>query len=739
MAETRTRRRAPKERPPLRVTFVLPDVAAVRQVAGTLAQLSTRKCVVHVGVAADPPGAPSLGAFDGAYRSLTVEALPSSPDDPWLALRTAARTRLDGRASSGLARRLLRLERAAPGAAGVETWIAAQRPDVLVVARLDGAARAHLDYLRAAHARGVPTIFLALAPDDVVRASLGSEVPGCVAVWNRAQRRDAIDEGVPSRRTTVIGAPLATDVLDRPPVVDRASLAASLDVDAARPLIVLASSGTTGAAVASAVNAWNQARMVHTDERVRSSAVIVRAAVPDGATALAAAALPGVVDVLPGAGARDFYEDARRLALALAHADVVVTDEADLAIEALSRAIPVVAAVGAPALDALCARMRRGLQWPRTAPTLQAQLDEVARILREPPNPAELGAARGFIRIHGDEIEPGFLIASRLVRKVTAPPVPAAVAPPSGLPLWALAARAVAVPPPRPASRGGKALLLFALPDPGSMAFWVPVMDALVARGHRVLATSQLTSGVTGGATSDRAAADRHRHEGIRHVVVPALVHEMDGWRALAAGTDLLLSLREAPESAVGVRWRRLLEHAVLPAAVRRFGPLLDRAEVRERLRASSARLDRGLAASAGARRLIDRERPEGVVLLPSLDASAALTCRMSHADIARAARARGIPVADGLLGSGALADTIAQGAVRTRGISRSHADAIASELEQWLQAAPCVTLAPRPLRAQAAGLRLVARGRLAAGARALEARMRSLLSLASRARSATR
>jgi hypothetical protein len=149
--------------------------------------------------------------------------------------------------------------------------------------------------------------------------------------------------------------------------------------------------------------------------------------------------------------------------------------------------------------------------------------------------------------------------------------------------------------------------------------------------------------------------------------------------------------------------------------------------------------LDRSLAASAEARRLIERERPDGVVLLPSRDAGTALACRAAHADLARAARARGIPVADGLIGLGPLADTIAQGAVRTRGLSRSNAEAIAAELEQWLGTASAVRLGPRPLPALAAGLGIVGRARLAHALRIVEARTRSLMSLASRARSATR
>jgi len=725
---TRPRRRSVTDGPPPeRVTFVLPDVAAVRQLAGSLAHLATRKHVVHVGVAADPPGAPSLGLFDGSYQGLTVQALPTLPDDPWRALRTLARARTDRRASSRVGKALARLERAAPAPAGVEAWLEAHRPDVLVVARLEGAACVHLDYLRAAHVRGIPTIFLPLSQDDVARAGLAGEMPGCVAVWNRAQRSEAIDAGVPSRRTCVTGAHLATDVLDRRSAVDRGSFAGNLGIEPGRALIVYTCTGRTAAGVVDAVRAWNAARIAHPAERVRSSAVIVRAWAQDGAVDLAAAALPGVVDVQSGVLARDFHEDARRLHLALAHADVVVTADAGLAIEGLARAVPVVAVAGEPALDALCARARREHAWPRVAQTVEAQLGEVASILREPPDPVELSAARGFVRIHGDEIEPGFLFASRLIRKVQAPDAPEPVSAGASLPFWAGLARALVSPPARPASTGGKALLLFALPDAGSMVFWAPVMDAMVARGHRVLASS------------DRGAANQGPRAGVRHVAAPETFYDARGWRGLAAGVDVMLSMRVAPESAVGVRWRRLLEQTTFPASVRRLEVLMDRADACERLRASAARLDRSLAASAAARRLIDRERPDAVVLFPSLDAGAALACRMAHADLARAARARGVPVADGLLGSGAVADTIAHGAVRTRGLSRSAADAIAAELEEWLRTAPAAPQAARPLVAQAAGFGIVGRARLAIALKILEARTRSLLSLASRARSATR
>ena len=122
-----------------------------------------------------------------------------------------------------------------------------------------------------------------------------------------------------------------------------------------------------------------------------------------------------------------------------------------------------------------------------------------------------------------------------------------------------------------------------------------------------------------------------------------------------------------------------------LPAGLRGLKALQGRPAALSRVRALRNRLDASLAPSRAARRLIDRERPDALVVLPALDPSLAVDSWVRHLDLMRAARVRGVPAMASRLGGDPTEEALAQGALRLHGVSRSTAAAIVDLLEQRL------------------------------------------------------
>ena len=295
-----------------RVMVVLPDVEALRQVAGALGFLSARKRQVFVGVHHDPPGAPDLGRFDGAYAGLSVARLPNPEDDGWQALAATVRRGLDSPAVvNPWTRTLLGIDRAIPPSRSALALVERHAPDALVVVRLPGGA--HCDYLRAARQLSVPSIFLALRPDDIARGRLAVDVPDCVAVWNRAHRREAADQGIPVRRTVMVGAHLWTDVLEPRAPMPREEYRQRLGIEAGRRLVVVAPPAQPAGALTQWFAAWHAARAASSDPGVRQAAVVVFAGA--GASAAGDLAVPNATAVIrAGSDFADQYRLRTRVA-----------------------------------------------------------------------------------------------------------------------------------------------------------------------------------------------------------------------------------------------------------------------------------------------------------------------------------------------------------------------------------------------------------------------------------------
>jgi hypothetical protein len=106
-----------------------------------------------------------------------------------------------------LAGLLRAFERALPGVKAVETFIAEQRPDAVLVTPLVDLGSPQIDYLRGAQALGIRTVLPVCSWDHLSTKALLRIVPDAVIVWNEEQRTEAVEmHRVPPERVVVTGA-----------------------------------------------------------------------------------------------------------------------------------------------------------------------------------------------------------------------------------------------------------------------------------------------------------------------------------------------------------------------------------------------------------------------------------------------------------------------------------------------------------------------------------------------------
>ncbi len=102
---------------------------------------------------------------------------------------------------------LLALERVVPRNPGVDAFITARSPDLVLITPLLALGSAEMDYLDAARALGRPTIFCVWSWDNLSSKARLRTLPEAVMVWNETQKREAVTlHAVPARRVVVTGA-----------------------------------------------------------------------------------------------------------------------------------------------------------------------------------------------------------------------------------------------------------------------------------------------------------------------------------------------------------------------------------------------------------------------------------------------------------------------------------------------------------------------------------------------------
>jgi hypothetical protein len=153
-----------------------------------------------------------------------------------------------------------------------------ERPDLVLVTPLVTFESYQTDYVKAAHALGVPIVFIPFSWDNLTNKGLIRIQPDRVIVWNEIQRREAIElHGCAPEDVVVTGAARFDDFFARTPSVSRDKFCAEYGLDPGRPLILyLGSSQLTGPNEMELVRRWMESIRTAADPLVRGANILFR-------------------------------------------------------------------------------------------------------------------------------------------------------------------------------------------------------------------------------------------------------------------------------------------------------------------------------------------------------------------------------------------------------------------------------------------------------------------------------
>lgn len=333
----------------MKVLFFMRHAGFVRNFESTLRLLAERGHEVHVAFDGSSgfyrlgEGTSIIERLAGEHERLTFGPAPERGDDPWFSLSTRLRRSTDylryleppyedapklraraerhapplvravaGAAArvpggvSALARTLRRMERSIEPSEVVAAFVREQAPDVVLVTPLVELGAPQADYVRVAKALGVPSVLCVASWDNLTNKGLIAETPDRVAVWNEAQRREAIDlHAVPEEQVVATGAQTYDHWFEWDPATTREEFTERVGLRADRPfLLYLCSSGFIAPREAGFVKDWVRRLRGHPEHGLGEVGVLIRphpqnAAQWDG---IDLSDLPEVV-VFPPAGA----------------------------------------------------------------------------------------------------------------------------------------------------------------------------------------------------------------------------------------------------------------------------------------------------------------------------------------------------------------------------------------------------------------------------------------------------
>jgi hypothetical protein len=178
-----------------------------------------------------------------------------------------------------LGRILRTAERGLPRNREVEAFIAAQKPDAVLITPLVDIGSRQLDHLRAAQAVGCRTILPVGSWDHLSSKALLRLMPDALLVWNEVQKREAVEmHGVPAERVLVTGAQCYDQWWTRRPSRPREEFCARVGLRPDRPFVLyVCSSLFKGTAhEPSFVVEWIQALRGSSDPRLKDIGILVR-------------------------------------------------------------------------------------------------------------------------------------------------------------------------------------------------------------------------------------------------------------------------------------------------------------------------------------------------------------------------------------------------------------------------------------------------------------------------------
>lgn len=176
-------------------------------------------------------------------------------------------------------RLLEHLEQAVPGHGGVEDFIRAEQPDLVLVTPLIELGSPQTDYLRAAQRLGIRTALCVWSWDHLSSKALIRVRPDHLLVWNEIQRDEAARfHGIPPERVHVTGAQCFDRWFGRRPRQDRAAFCRRAGLPDAAPFVLYVCSALFRGSPSEAafVREWVRAIRGSSHPELRGMNVLVR-------------------------------------------------------------------------------------------------------------------------------------------------------------------------------------------------------------------------------------------------------------------------------------------------------------------------------------------------------------------------------------------------------------------------------------------------------------------------------
>jgi hypothetical protein len=306
----------------MRILFAITHLGFLRNFESTLALLAERGHTVHLvtdrgsqGGVVD--GMPIIERLQAAFPdAFTVETIRASKNDRWSRVSTgiregvnylrylspafadAPKLRERGRQQApaplvwlselpvvrsrnginALSHVLRRVERAIPYRREVDAAFDRLRPDVLLVTPLLYFGSRQVDYVRAARARGTPSVLAVGSWDHLTTKGIIHELPDRIVVWNELQRTEAVElHGARPGQVTVTGAQAYDHWFTARPGTTREAFCAHIGLPPQRPyLLYLCSSPFIAPREVDVVKRWIAAIRASRCERLRTLGILVR-------------------------------------------------------------------------------------------------------------------------------------------------------------------------------------------------------------------------------------------------------------------------------------------------------------------------------------------------------------------------------------------------------------------------------------------------------------------------------
>ncbi len=224
-------------------------------------------------------GADYVRFHDEPFASFRKTRLNLTNQTPRLVLRLAGSA--VGRSARGrraLGRLLRAAEAAMPISAASRDFIAAEDPDVVLLAAVTVWRAPQFDHLRAARALGRRTGVCVFSWDHLSSKAFLRSVPDRLFVWNATQQREAVEwHRIPADRVVMTGAQCYDKWFDRAPARDRETFCRTLGLSADRPfLLYVCSVMSPDPRESDFVVRWIEAIRGSADPVLRQAGVLVR-------------------------------------------------------------------------------------------------------------------------------------------------------------------------------------------------------------------------------------------------------------------------------------------------------------------------------------------------------------------------------------------------------------------------------------------------------------------------------